>query len=224
MSRRATAPLLPFDLTGGPDFSLERRGFTGCGRPVAGTDEAGRGPLAGPVVAAAVILDDDMIPSGLNDSKKLTAARREQLFNEICRSATVAIAVASPARIDHTDIRRASLWAMAAAVRRLALRPGLVLADGRDVPEGLPCPGEAVIKGDARSLSIAAASIVAKVTRDRLMSELAVSCPGYGFERHKGYGTAAHMAALKELGPSPYHRATFAPVRELIGCAKGLTS
>lgn len=208
--------MLPLDLTGGPDFSLERRGMADHGGPVAGTDEAGRGPLAGPVVAAAVILDEAAIPDGLDDSKKLTAKRRESLFDEICVNAHVAIAVASPARIDATDIRRASLWAMTAAVRRLTVRPALVLADGRDVPDGLPCAGSAVIKGDSRSLSIAAASIAAKVARDRLMSEIAEAFPGYEFEKHKGYGTKAHMAALERLGPCPHHRRSFAPIRALI--------
>jgi len=194
---------------------LELRGAARHHGPVAGTDEAGRGPLAGPVVAAAVILEPSAIPAGLNDSKKLTERRREALFDEICAVATVAVAVASPRRIDATDIRKASLWAMAAAVNRLALKPTLVLADGRDVPEHLPCPGEAIIKGDGRSLSIAAASIVAKVTRDRLMVRLAESCPGYGFEKHKGYGTRAHLDALGRLGPSIHHRFSFAPVRHL---------
>ncbi|MCW2308238.1 ribonuclease HII [Rhodobium gokarnense] len=210
----ASPILLDLDLPAGPDFRIEERGRKVYGGLVAGTDEAGRGPLAGPVVAAAVILDPARVPDGLDDSKKLTAARREALFAEICEAATVAVAAGSVRRIDATNILAASLWAMARAVAALPHRPSLVLADGCHVPPGLCQPCEPVIKGDARSLSIAAASIVAKVTRDRLMVRLAECCPGYGFENHMGYGTKAHKEALAALGPSPHHRLSFKPCRE----------
>lgn len=187
---------------------------------IAGVDEAGRGPLAGPVVTAAVILDPAAIPEGLADSKALTALRREKLFAAILGQAQVAVASASPVRIEALNIRGATLWAMSRAVAALPQRPDFVLIDGRDVPPGLPCPAEAVIDGDALSLSIAAASIVAKVVRDRMMHRLGEACPGYGFEKHMGYGTAAHLEALNRLGPSPHHRRGFAPVAALIAAGR----
>lgn len=196
----------------GPDFSFERT----AGAPqrlVAGADEAGRGPLAGPVVAAAVILDPDNVPPGLNDSKKLTARRRDELFELILMHAEVSIASSGPARIDRTDILKASLDAMRRAVNALPRAPDSALIDGRDVPPGLCCQGNAVIKGDARSLSIAAASIVAKVARDRMMQRSAERFPVFGFERHAGYGTAAHRKAIAEHGPCPLHRMSFRPIR-----------
>jgi len=195
-----------------PDYSLEMS----AGSPVhvvAGIDEAGRGPLAGPVVAAAVILDADRIPAGLNDSKKLTDAARFQLFEQILQTAHVAVASSSASRIDRTDIRLATLEAMRRALAALPERPALALIDGRDVPPGLCCPGKAVIKGDARSVSIAAASIVAKVTRDRMMRHSARLHPVYGFERHVGYGTADHRRAIADHGPCPLHRMSFSPLR-----------
>ncbi|PLX36386.1 MAG: ribonuclease HII [Hyphomicrobiales bacterium] len=195
---------------------LERRAAKRFPGLVAGADEAGRGPLAGPVVAAAVAFEPSRHPQGLADSKKLTAARREALFDEICLSGFVAVTVASVNRIDATDIRKASLWAMAQSLSALPRAPSFALIDGRDVPDECPCPAEAVIKGDARSISIAAASIVAKVTRDRLMVKMAKAYPGYGFERHKGYGTSEHMEALDRLGPCPLHRTTFKPIAELL--------
>lgn len=198
----------------GPDDTLER----GLGFPrlrIAGVDEVGRGPIAGPVVAAAVVLDPARVPEGLNDSKKLSEKKRERLFDEICAHHGVAIAVGSVDRIDATDIRAATLDAMRRAVKGLAVAPDHVLVDGIDVPQGLPCPGTAVTGGDGRSVSIAAASIVAKVLRDRLMSLAAEEHPGYGFEKHKGYGVAAHMAALEERGASPLHRRSFAPVAKV---------
>lgn len=195
----------------GPTFDLEQglrdRGIW----PVAGCDEAGRGPLAGPVVAAAVVLDPLRIPVGLNDSKKLTEKRREALFDEICATATVAVAYAPPERIDRDNILQASLWALAQAVRGLSIAPRHVLVDGRDRIK-VPCDCEPVIGGDARVLSIAAASIVAKVSRDRLMCALAVEFPAYGFDGHKGYGVPIHLAALAEHGPTVHHRHSFAPV------------
>jgi ribonuclease HII len=199
--------------TRAPDFRHERRCLKeGCLR-VAGVDEAGRGPLAGPVVAAAVILDPRRIPKGLNDSKMLSAERREELFSEIMATADVAFVQASPRRIDRIDIRKATLWAMCAAVKALPHAPDRVFVDGREFPSGLPCPAEAVIDGDAKLVSIAAASIVAKVTRDRLMKRLAYSHAGWGFERHVGYGTAEHRKALTAYGPTAHHRHSFAPVR-----------
>jgi ribonuclease HII len=189
------------------EFALLERGIW----PVAGCDEAGRGPLAGPVVAAAVVLDPNNIPKGLDDSKKLTESKREALFEEICATSSFAVAYASPARIDRDNILRASLWALARAVASLPDAPKHVFVDGRDkIDTTADC--EAVIGGDALVLSIAAASIIAKVSRDRLMCRLAEDCPGYGFEIHKGYGVPQHLAALNELGPSIHHRSLFAPV------------
>ncbi|MBT9291951.1 ribonuclease HII [Prosthecodimorpha staleyi] len=217
MARRSESPAL-FDLARGPDLTIERRVARDLARgaPVCGVDEAGRGPLAGPVVTAAVVLDPASIPDGLDDSKKLDEVTRELLFERICAGHQVAVACASVARIDRLNIRGATLWAMAQAVRALGEAPAFALIDGLDVPPGLCCPGEAVVKGDARSLSIAAASIVAKVTRDRLMVRLAQQCPGYGFDIHKGYGTAAHRAAILALGPSAHHRRSFEPVKSLV--------
>jgi ribonuclease HII len=194
-----------------PTFRRERAAIKRGVWPVAGCDEAGRGPLAGPVVAAAVILDPKRVPRGLDDSKKLTAAMREQLYAAICASAHVAVAFAPPARIDRDNILRASLWALARAVAALPVRPQLVLVDGRDRIVA-PCDCEAVVHGDAIVASIAAASIVAKVTRDRLMAQLGLAHPGYGFERHMGYSVPEHFAALLRLGPTIHHRRTFAPV------------
>jgi ribonuclease HII len=179
--------------------------------PVAGCDEAGRGPLAGPVVAAAVILDPKRVPRGLDDSKKLNPAMREKLYARICASAHVAVAFAPPARIDRDNILQASLWALARAVAALPIRPQLVLVDGRDRIV-TPCDCEAVVHGDAIVASIAAASIVAKVTRDRLMARLGLAHPGYGFERHMGYSVPEHFHALMRLGPTIHHRRSFAPV------------
>ena len=180
--------------------------------PVAGCDEAGRGPLAGPVVAAAVILNPKRIPRGLNDSKKLTPEVRDALYLKICASAEVAVAFGSTERIDRDNILRASLWALARAVQALPLRPKLVFVDGNQKID-CGCDCETVISGDALVLSIAAASIVAKVTRDRLMTRLGAAHPGYGFERHMGYSVPEHFRALTELGPCIHHRRSFAPVR-----------
>jgi ribonuclease HII len=197
-----------------PDFSLELAARQAGHWPVAGTDEAGRGPLAGPVVAAAVILDPERIPHGLNDSKQLTLKQRELLFEEILATAHVAIAASGPRHIDEKNILRASLDAMRRAIAGLAVAPALVLADGRDVPPGLSCPGKAVIKGDARSVSIAAASIIAKVTRDRMMTRAGLVYPAYGFDAHAGYGTARHRTAVDTSGPCPLHRMSFRPLRK----------
>ncbi len=168
--------------------------------PVAGCDEAGRGPLAGPVVAAAVILDPERIPRGLNDSKKLDAEEREKLYVKICATAQVAVAFGSTERIDRDNILRASLWALARAVKALPVRPQMVFVDG-NIKIDCGCDCEAVVSGDALVLSIAAASIVAKVTRDRLMMRLGLAHPGYGFERHMGYSVPEHFAALRQARP-----------------------
>jgi ribonuclease HII len=214
MSRTAAAravrlPLGEEDLR--PTFRRERAALKRGVWPVAGCDEAGRGPLAGPVVAAAVILDPKRVPRGLDDSKKLDRATREKLYVKICASADVAVAMAPPWRIDRDNILRASLWALARAVAALPVRPQLVFVDGRDrIDAGCEC--KAVTSGDAIIASIAAASIVAKVTRDRLMTRLALAHPGYGFERHMGYSVPEHIAALARLGPTIHHRRSFAPV------------
>jgi ribonuclease HII len=173
------------------------------------------------VVAAAVVLDPQRIPRGLNDSKKLTAPEREALYEKITARAQFAIAVASPARIDRDNILRASLWALGRAVAALPVRPRLVLVDGRDrIDAGCDC--EAVISGDALVASIAAASIIAKVVRDRLMQCLGAAHPGYGFERHKGYSVPEHFEALSKLGPTIHHRRSFAPIAEALGLAAGV--
>ena len=197
-----------------PTFARERAALKRGIWPVAGCDEAGRGPLAGPVVAAAVILDPKCIPRGLNDSKKLTHDEREKLYLKICASAEVAVAFGSTARIDRDNIRQASLWALARAVAALPVKPRLVFVDGCDRID-VDCECRAVIGGDALLFSIAAASIVAKVTRDRLMTRIGAMHPGYGFERHKGYGVPEHLAALIRLGPTAHHRRSWAPVAEL---------
>jgi ribonuclease HII len=194
-----------------PSFKRERALLKRGIWPVAGCDEAGRGPLAGPVVAAAVVLDPKRIPKGLDDSKRLTAETRERLFDEICATAAFAVAYASPARIERDNILRASLWALARAVAALPEPPRHVFVDGRDKII-TPCDCDAVIGGDGLVLSIAAASIIAKVARDRLMCRLAEECPGYGFDSHKGYGVPEHLAALNRLGPTRHHRRLFAPV------------
>ncbi|OJY34799.1 MAG: ribonuclease HII [Rhizobiales bacterium 65-9] len=176
---------------------------------VAGVDEVGRGPLAGPVFAAAAILDPADLPRSPRDSKALTEAQRENAFAEIMEKAlAVAVASASCAEIDAINIRAASLLAMRRAVLALALRPDAALIDGRDAPD-VPMRAVPVIGGDAIVLSIAAASIVAKVTRDRLMTRLDAHCPGYGFASHKGYAAAAHRAAITRQGPSRFHRMSF---------------
>ena len=196
-----------------PTFELELIARRAGHWPVAGADEAGRGPLAGPVVAAAVILDPERIPEGLNDSKQLSVLRREALFVEILATATVSIASSSAARIDITDIRKASLDAMRRAICSLAVPASYVLTDGLDVPFGLACPGKAVVKGDARSFSIAAASIVAKVTRDRMMARAGDVFPAYGVASHVGYGTPEHRAGIEKHGPCSLHRMSFRPLR-----------
>ena len=192
--------------------SLNAENFFGVPR-IAGVDEAGRGPLAGPVVTAAVILDPQRPIIGLADSKALTARRRERLAEEIRQKAWIALGIAEPAEIDRLNILHATMTAMARAVSRLPLRPDRVLVDGNRVPDGLPCPAEALVKGDAREPVISAASIIAKTVRDELMQGAALRYPDYGFERHKGYPSAVHRERLRMLGPCPIHRLSFAPVR-----------
>lgn len=202
-------------MTAKPDFLFEKRAIRSGQAPVAGLDEAGRGPLAGPVVAAAVILNPRRIPAGLDDSKRLTLAQREALFDAILGTAQ-AVSVASVAAegIDSINILRASLEAMRRAACGLHIAPKLALADGRDVPPGLPCEGRALVKGDQRSQSIAAASIVAKVMRDRMMCGCGRADQRYGFEIHMGYATERHRTAIEAHGAVPrLHRASFAPFR-----------
>jgi len=219
MSRTAAAKAarLPLDEEiPRPTFRRERAALKRGVWPVAGCDEAGRGPLAGPVVAAAVVLDPKRVPRGLDDSKKLDPQTREKLHAKICASAQVAVAFAPPWRIDRDNILRASLWALARAVAGLPIKPQLVFVDGRDRID-IGCECKAVISGDAILASIAAASIVAKVTRDRLMTRLGMLYPGYGFEHHKGYSVPEHFEALARLGPTVHHRRSFAPVAAAYG-------
>ena len=206
-----------------PDFSFENAAFARGMVRIAGVDEAGRGPLCGPVVAAAVRLDPAAIPPGLNDSKVLTAARRENLFAVIRAQAEVSVGIASAEEIDAINILRASHLAMCRAIEGLTPPPDHVLIDGNLLPRGLAISAEAVVKGDARSLSIAAASIVAKVTRDRIMVDLAQQHPGYGWDRNAGYPTAAHLDALRRLGVTAHHRRSFKPVHNILYQDKSIT-
>ncbi|MCX7305026.1 MAG: ribonuclease HII [Hyphomicrobiales bacterium] len=204
-----------FDLAQKPDFSFEKQAIKNGMWPVAGLDEAGRGPLAGPVVAAAVVLDPKRIPKGLDDSKRLTAAQRDTLFATILKTALgIAVSSVCAEGIDRSDIRKASLEAMRRSLAALPVVARLALADGRDVPPGLACDCKALIKGDQRSQSIAAASIVAKVTRDRMMQGCGRADERYGLEIHMGYATQRHRAAIAAHGPATrLHRMTFAPFR-----------
>lgn len=199
-----------------PDYSLEDAARIKGFARVAGVDEVGRGPLAGPVTAAAVILDPARIPPGLNDSKKLTAARRLALFTALLEVAEVSVAHASVAEIDALNILRASHLAMCRALAGLPRPPEFALIDGNLIPRDLTIPARAVVRGDALCLSIAAASIVAKVVRDHHMVDLAQQWPGYGWEKNAGYPTAAHRRALQDLGLTPHHRRSFAPVRNIL--------
>lgn len=199
-----------------PDFSFETAARALGFSSIAGVDEVGRGPLAGPVTAAAVILCPDRIPVGLNDSKALTEKRRSVLFDEIMNSAEVSIAHASVEEIDQINILRASHLAMVRAVDGLKTRPDHLLIDGNMIPTDLTVSSEAIVKGDGRSLSISAASIVAKVCRDRLMVGLAQQYPGYGWEKNAGYPSPAHKQALRDLGVTPHHRRSFKPVHNIL--------
>lgn len=180
----------------------------------AGVDEAGRGPLAGPVAAAAVILDPRAVPSGLADSKILTRDERERLYEEIkAKALAISIAFSGPASIDRINIRMATLCAMRRAVAGLSLRPDKAEIDGCDIPPGLCCPARAIVDGDAKVAAISAASIIAKVMRDRLMTRLGTEFPNYGFERHVGYSTPEHRQAIRLHGPTPHHRFSFGIVK-----------
>ncbi|MDE1985358.1 MAG: ribonuclease HII [Alphaproteobacteria bacterium] len=199
-----------------PDYTFESRALAHIAGHIAGVDEAGRGPLAGPVVAAAVIFERERIPKGLDDSKKLSAATRERLYASIMEDAVaVGIGEASVDEIDLLNIRQATHLAMARAVRALEPAPRFALVDGNDAP-ALPCPCETIVGGDGRSVSIAAASIIAKVTRDRLMAALHAEHPVYGWASNKGYGTADHLSALKRHGATPHHRRSFAPIHNIL--------
>lgn len=207
-----------------PDDRFETEAMRQGARRVAGVDEVGRGPLAGPVVAAAVVLDPRIVPAGLADSKRLTARRRERLAEEIQACAEVGIGIASVEEIDRLNILWASMLAMERAVEALAVRPDRALIDGNRVPEGLAGIGTAVVGGDARSVSIAAASIVAKVRRDALMVDLAQQHPGYEWERNAGYPTKRHIDALRKLGVTPHHRRSFGPVHKILYQEKSVSS
>ncbi|CUH78651.1 ribonuclease HII [Tropicibacter naphthalenivorans] len=186
------------------------------GLRVAGVDEVGRGPLAGPVVAAAVILLPEAIPDGLNDSKKLTAKRRDLLMPLIQQSCLVGIGEATVEEIDEINILQASFLAMKRAVENLPEKPGHILVDGNRLPVGLPCAATPIVGGDARSPSIAAASIVAKTWRDDVMKKIATQFPGYGWETNAGYPTKCHKSALRDMGVTPHHRRSFKPVRDIL--------
>jgi Ribonuclease HII len=206
----------PFDpKTLKPSYELEKAVSAMGWQRVGGIDEAGRGPLSGPVVAASVILDPRNIPSGLNDSKKLSAVKRRALFLEIVKTSQVGVGVVSAREIDEINILQATFLAMTRAVQALPEKADFYLIDGDKKPPALFDVSTAVVKGDARSLSVAAASIIAKVTRDRIMELADMRWPGYGFAKHSGYGTKDHIAAINLLGPSPIHRMSFAPLKSV---------
>jgi ribonuclease HII len=194
-----------------PDLSIE----SSLNGIIAGVDEAGRGPWAGPVVAAAVILDRNNIPFGINDSKKLTRKQREIIFAELYQTAHIGVGIASVEEIDSLNILHASMLAMSKAVAALPLLPDYALIDGNRIPR-LPCKGQYVVGGDAISLSIGAASIIAKVTRDKIMAELALQHPEYLWERNSGYGTEDHQNGLRNHGVTVHHRRSFRPIAEIL--------
>lgn len=204
-----------------PDFLLERAWAARGYKIICGVDEAGRGPWAGPVVAAAVILDEQTLSpelrDGIDDSKKLKAGKREDLFGRLSEDVHIGIGLADVEEIDRLNILRATMLAMKRAVDDLPRSPELALVDGNRMPDLGAIVAECVIKGDGKSLSIAAASIAAKVTRDQIMKGLAEAYPGYGWERNAGYGTAEHQAALQRLGVTPAHRKSYAPIRKILG-------
>ena len=207
-------------MSDGPDFSYEQAAFDQGHRHVAGLDEVGRGPLAGPVTAAAVILDPNNIPEGLIDSKKLSAKKRAALAAQIHEVAQVSIVHVDVAEIDDLNILQASLVAMERAAAGLPTKPDFALIDGNKTPNALCCPSQTVVKGDGKSLSIAAASIVAKEARDTLMVDLAQQFPGYGWEKNAGYPSKQHKQALLDLGVTPHHRRSFKPVHNILYQAK----
>lgn len=197
-----------------PDLDFEKR-FAHLG-VIVGVDEAGRGPLAGPVSVGAAIVPEDFSHPLINDSKKLTEKRREALYDELCNDESIRweVCLVEAEEVDEVNVLRATHLGMERAVKALGVVPGMCLIDGLAVPN-FPYPQEAIVKGDGKSLSIATASIFAKVTRDRVMREAAKRYPGYGFEKHKGYGTKGHLEALRTLGPCPIHRRSFQPVAQL---------
>jgi ribonuclease HII len=199
-----------------PCFDLEAAMMEQYQGPVAGIDEAGRGPWAGPVVVAAVILNPDRIPEGLNDSKLMTPEAREDRYAEIIATSCVAIAIGHVGRIDRDNILQASLWGMRVAYRALQVPVASALIDGHIVPRRFPCPASAIVGGDGLSLSVAAASIVAKVTRDRMMVRLSRRYRRYGWESNKGYGTPEHALAIKKHGVCTHHRRSFSPIEEAL--------
>lgn len=203
----------------GPDESYEAP-FWADGRCVAGVDEVGRGPLAGPVVAAAVVLHPDCIPPGLNDSKKLSPKRRARLAGWLWECSDVSLGMATVEEIDRLNILQASLLAMHRAVTGLRGPVHHALVDGRFLPPQLPCGATPIVKGDGRSVSIAAASVVAKTWRDRLMRDLAQQHPGYGWETNAGYGSKKHKDALRDIGVTPHHRRSFRPIHNILWQAK----
>ncbi len=200
----------------GPDYSFEQAAQADGFTRIAGVDEVGRGPLAGPVTAAAVVLDPTRIPEGLNDSKRLSKKRREVLRDQIMEAADVSIAHATVEEIDALNILRASHLAMVRAVQGLKTPADYVLIDGNMIPLDFPLPAKAIVKGDARSVSISAASIVAKICRDYVMLSLAQQHPGYGWETNAGYGSKSHIEALRNLGVTPHHRRSFKPVHNML--------
>ena len=200
----------------GADFEFEKAALDNGAFVVAGVDEVGRGPLCGPVTAAAVVLNPTYIPKGLNDSKKLTEKKRLVLFDEIMENADCCIAHASVEEVDELNILRASHLAMERALAGLKRPADFALIDGNMVPKGLTIKSQTLVKGDGRSVSIAAASIIAKVERDRIMSDLAAEFPGYGWEKNAGYGTKQHFEALRTLGVTPHHRRSFKPVHNIL--------
>ena len=200
----------------GPDYKFEKAASDNGAFVVAGVDEVGRGPLCGPVTAAAVVLNPACIPMGMNDSKKLTEKKRLVLFDEIMESADCCIAHASVEEVDELNILRASHLAMERALAGLKRPADFALIDGNMIPKGLRVKSQTLVKGDGRSVSIAAASIIAKVERDRIMGDLAAEFPGYGWEKNAGYGTKQHLEALRTLGVTPHHRRSFKPVHNIL--------
>ena len=199
-----------------PDFTFERAAQAQGYSRIAGIDEVGRGPLAGPVTAAAVVLDRENIPEGLNDSKKLTKKARTRLYDEIMQVADVSIAHATVEEIDEHNILRASHLAMLRALEGLKTPADFALIDGNMIPRGLVLPSQTIVKGDSLSQSISAASIMAKICRDCVMLSLAQQHPGYGWETNMGYGSKKHMEALQKLGATPHHRRSFKPVHNIL--------
>jgi len=207
-----------------PSFDLETEMMDLHGMPVVGIDEAGRGPWAGPVVVAAVVLNPDRIPDGLNDSKLLSPQAREDRYEEILATARVSVVIGQVRRIDRDNILQATLWGMRTAFRSLEIANATALIDGNAVPKRFPGQVRAVIGGDGKSLSIAAASIVAKVTRDRIMVKLAKRYRGYGWENNKGYGTPEHASGIERHGLCAHHRRSFAPIQRILAESAETTS